>query len=390
MTLASNVGLPILGQCRRSPGCNKGDGHPGFCSGGVTTHRSGGAFGGDTRSPRDRSNGGGGGGGRAHMHHASAMAYGCPPPAGETCPTWITIRCGAVRGDLHVESLSVTPIDHRGKPRAGGAVTLREFGNMGSGQYNTGPYEVDAPIIVEGAGMSLHRWLASWGYPYGSGAGAGLGLRATPADAGSPPISDSIDSDIEAGEVLLSMMSRGSGGRDHRNNFSEGRNGVQTTLRGAPTHHDASFPPQQQTAAPVEVKGPEELPVEDAGLFGSSSLPAPTAPQAAAVSAVKPQPQSATPSITSALYAQLAQESQMKSTVTTSPKTYETAVAALSRLDQLSKRAKLAKMLAAVASSRMQMGPSASVMHAQVPVPGFGGNTHYVSGAAPGAASGHY
>jgi hypothetical protein len=112
----------------------------------------------------------------------------------EVCPTWIVIHYKGLRGDLHVPSMMVTLVSKRGAHVRGdtGPMGIRAFQLMaqtmhletsnhmsrfskqdfvnprsdggGGGGGAGGDRESDI-VMVEGAGMSLQRWLHSWNLP---------------------------------------------------------------------------------------------------------------------------------------------------------------------------------------------------------------------------------
>jgi len=112
----------------------------------------------------------------------------------EICPTWIVINYKDLRGDLHVPSMMVTLISNRDKQptksgRVTGPMSIRAFQlmaqtmHLGAQHFYKEDYKVPRDvagtagpdaltgegdtniIMVEGASMSLQRWLKGWDLP---------------------------------------------------------------------------------------------------------------------------------------------------------------------------------------------------------------------------------
>lgn len=136
---------------------------------------------------------------------SSASAASAYSPAAAH-PQWVSVACGAARGDLHVPTLRVVPVDARG--RAGAALSLAEFERSGGlGRYKKPP----ASVMVAGPGgvqVALGRWLAG-----GGGGGAPGGGRASPPVGGGGADSES-DEDvaIAASQTLMSLSRSSSAG----------------------------------------------------------------------------------------------------------------------------------------------------------------------------------
>ena len=250
---------------------------------------------------------------------SSALGYftpsrGTSPAAAEAFPDWIRITCGDCEGDLHVPTLLVTPLDKRNRAVPGGAVSIAQFECMGNSK-NTAHHSpttttparhatVENAVMVEGTCMSLHRWLATRGL---SSWGGSFSL-----DSGS-----AIESEAEAGEVLLSMVVSGGG---------------KTTAAAAAAG---------ATALPFSSSSP--LPQKKNVHKQQKTSKAPSSSPIAAVTK-KPTPAPLSPSAAAALHSQLAQEALSKNGVAASDVGKE----ALKRLEQLtsqSRHAKLAQLL---------------------------------------------